>query len=226
MRQWFAALMLLSAGSVSAEENVMLVLDASGSMWGQIDGKAKIEIAREAVDQLAVNWKPENRLGLVAYGHRRKGDCGDIETLIPVGAADPKAVIAAVEAITPKGKTPLTAAVKQAAEQLRYTEDAATVILISDGLETCDADPCTVATSLAESGVAFRTHVIGFDLKKKEQEALRCLAENTGGVFIAAPIVLGFEGLDALYYWANGAAVLVVCSLHKPESAASQAIAA
>ena len=47
-----------------------------------------------------------------------------------------------------------------------------------------------------------------------------------GGVFIAAPIVLGFEGLDALYYWANGAAVLVVCSLHKPESASSQAIAA
>lgn len=47
-----------------------------------------------------------------------------------------------------------------------------------------------------------------------------------GVVFIAAPIVLGFEGLDALYYWANGAAVLVVCSLHKPESAASRAIAA
>lgn len=45
-----------------------------------------------------------------------------------------------------------------------------------------------------------------------------------GVAFIAAPIVLGFEGLDALYYWANGAAVLVVCSLHKPEPVAFRTI--
>lgn len=36
-------------------------------------------------------------------------------------------------------------------------------------------------------------------------------------VFIAAPFVLGFEGLDAIYYWVNGAAVLLVVSMHKPE---------
>lgn len=47
-----------------------------------------------------------------------------------------------------------------------------------------------------------------------------------GVVFIAAPIVLGFEGLDALYYWANGAAVLVVCSLHKSESNMQPAVRA
>lgn len=165
---------------------VMIVLDGSGSMWGQIDGTAKISIARDAIRELMANWDPNLELGLSSYGHRRKGDCADIETLIPVGKSDPKAVIAAVDAIKPKGKTPLTDAVRRAAEELRYTEDAATVILISDGLETCDADPCAVATILAEAGVAFRTHVIGFDLKKKEQEALRCLAENTGGRFIPA----------------------------------------
>ena len=36
-------------------------------------------------------------------------------------------------------------------------------------------------------------------------------------VFILAPIIFSFEGIDALYYWINGAAVLVVVSLHKPE---------
>jgi len=36
-------------------------------------------------------------------------------------------------------------------------------------------------------------------------------------VFIAAPFVFGFEGMDAYYYWINGIAVLIVVSLHKPE---------
>lgn len=40
-----------------------------------------------------------------------------------------------------------------------------------------------------------------------------------GVVFLAAPIVLGFAGLDAVYYWVNGAAVLFVVGLHKPTSA-------
>lgn len=40
-----------------------------------------------------------------------------------------------------------------------------------------------------------------------------------GVVFIAAPLALGFEGLDAIYYWVNAVAVLTVCSLHKPETA-------
>ena len=38
-----------------------------------------------------------------------------------------------------------------------------------------------------------------------------------GVVFLAAPFALGFSGLDAAYYWINGAAVVVVVSLHQPE---------
>lgn len=38
-------------------------------------------------------------------------------------------------------------------------------------------------------------------------------------VFIAAPFIFSFEGIDAYYYWINGGAVLTVVSLHKPELA-------
>ena len=41
-------------------------------------------------------------------------------------------------------------------------------------------------------------------------------------VFIAAPFIFSFEGLDAYYYWINGAAVLIVVGLHKPEAATEQ----
>lgn len=164
---------------------VMLVLDASGSMWGQIDERPKIEIAREVLGDLLSLWDSSHQVGLTAYGHRRKGDCDDIETLVPVGGtAD--AIRNAADTLNPKGKTPISASVIRAAEALSYTEDAATVILISDGAETCDADPCAVGRALEEKGVDFTAHVVGFDVDESEQSGLRCLAEATGGVFLAA----------------------------------------
>ena len=107
-----------------ADKQVMLVLDASGSMWGQIDGKPKITIARDVVDGMLADWNADSQLGLVTYGHRRKGDCSDIETLIPVSDLDVTAFNQAVANLNPKGKTPMTEAVRQAAAQLKHTENA------------------------------------------------------------------------------------------------------
>lgn len=174
--------------SAAADSNarIMIVLDASGSMWGQIAGKAKIEIARSVISELLDDWDNDVQLGLTVYGHRRKGDCSDIEILIPAGEATGEAVRNAVHAVQPKGKTPLSDAVRRAAEHLRYTEDRAAVVLISDGKETCGADPCAVGAELAMSGADFTAHVIGFAVEKIEQEGLRCLAGNTGGLFLTA----------------------------------------
>ncbi len=196
----FAALAWLAAGPAQAagspQSKVIIVLDASGSMWGQIDGKAKIVIAREVIRELVKDWDPNIHLGLTAYGHRRKGDCKDIQTLIPVGPLDAKSVIGAVNRLKPKGKTPLSLAVKRAAEELKYTEEKATVILITDGKETCRLDPCALGTQLEEAGVDFTTHVIGFNVSQAEQAGLRCLAKNTGGEFLAAENASGLH--DAL----------------------------
>jgi Ca-activated chloride channel family protein len=164
----------------------ILVLDASGSMWGKVKGRTKVEIARESIARLMKAWDPEIELGLIAYGHRRKGDCGDIELVLPVARHRPEDVVKAVSRLNARGKTPLSAAVKKAAETLGYSKERATVILISDGIETCGMDPCAVAEELERVGVAFTAHVIGFDLKKEELADLQCLAEGTGGMFIEA----------------------------------------
>lgn len=169
-----------------AAGKVMIVMDASGSMWGQIQGEAKIVIARRVIHDLLKNWDPRIELGLAAYGHRRKGDCKDIEVLVPVGKGTQEAVLEAVDRLKPIGKTPLSDAVQMAAESLKYTEDRVTVILVSDGKETCKADPCLLGKELKEKGVDFTAHVIGFDVKKDEEEGLRCLAKNTGGLYVQA----------------------------------------
>ncbi len=165
---------------------VMIILDASGSMWGQVDGKPKIQIAREVLKDLVPEFGADIHLGLSAYGHRRKGDCEDIEILIPIGPKNANAIIKKVNAINPKGKTPLSEATRRAAEALKYTEERAIVLLISDGIETCGVDPCEVGAELAMNGIDFITHVISFDVKKEDQIGLRCLAENTGGLFLNA----------------------------------------
>jgi len=165
---------------------MVLVLDASGSMWGQIKGRAKIDIAKTVMAEIIDAIPPDFQTGLTVYGHRSKADCKDIEMVIPVGPHNAAAMKARVKAISPKGKTPLSEAVRQAAQALRFTEERATVILVSDGLETCDVDPCALAAELAGSGADFTVHVIGFDISQEDQGRLRCLADKTGGLFLAA----------------------------------------
>ncbi|MGI9450950.1 MAG: vWA domain-containing protein, partial [Geminicoccaceae bacterium] len=169
-----------------SSERAILVLDASGSMWGQIDGTPKIAIARDVIQGLLGDWSSKVELGLTAYGHREKGNCADIETLAPVGPVNAQSMMAAIEGLNPKGKTPLTAAVRQAAETLKYTEEKATVILVSDGEETCDLDPCEIGRVLENTGVDFTAHIISFDVPEEDTAGLRCLASETGGVFLEA----------------------------------------
>ncbi len=165
----------------------MLILDASGSMWGQIQGRTKIEIAREAVGSMLKTWPRNQQLGLMAYGHRSKGNCADIEVLKAPGVLDAIGMQKAVNALQPKGMTPITASVRMAAEQLKFSEHKATVILVSDGEETCNADPCALGAELEKLGVDFTAHVVGFDLPEgKARAQLQCLAKSTGGKYVEA----------------------------------------
>ena len=177
---------LLLPSVAMAEGKSIIVLDGSGSMWGQIDGRAKLEIAREALGQVLSGLPADTEIGLMAYGHRTKGDCNDIELIVPPAKGTAQAITDAANAMKFLGKTPLTEAVRQAAADLRSTEEKATVILITDGIETCNADPCALGTELEQSGVDFTAHVVGFGLTEEEGKAVACLAENTGGKYIQA----------------------------------------
>ncbi len=123
----------------------------------------------------------------MTYGHRRKGDCGDIEILKPVGKVDAAALMAQVNGISPKGMTPMTASVKMAAEQLKASEGVTSVILVSDGVETCRADPCSVAAELKKADVKLVVHTVGFDVQDRQAvKQLECMAAATGGLALSA----------------------------------------
>ena len=183
----FLFMLMLVPARAEEGARVILVLDASGSMRAKIDGKTKMEIAKEVVATVLSTWKPQDELGLVAYGHRQKGSCDDIEVLREPRLVNIDDYMSAVDALNPKGKTPMTAAVRMAAESLQYTEKKATVILVSDGIETCDPNPCAVAEELEKLGVELTVHTVGFGLDDKGAVVqLKCLAEKTGGTFSTA----------------------------------------
>ncbi|MGR3491989.1 MAG: vWA domain-containing protein [Shimia sp.] len=188
----------LGALAQDARRDVMVVLDMSGSMWGQVDGVAKVELARDAFAGLADDWRQADvAAGLIAYGHRRRGDCTDIEILAqPSDGAD---LAALANGLLPRGKTPLSEAVRAAADALRFTENAATVVLISDGVETCQADPCAVAADLERLGIDFTAHVVGFDIAEGDRAQLQCIAEETGGLYFDAADAGGLsDAMDAV----------------------------
>ena len=194
MRYMLGMAMVLALTTASmAADKAIIILDASGSMWGQIDGKPKLEIARESLRTVLKSMPADVELGFMAYGHREKGSCDDIELIVPPAAGTANAITTAADNLKFLGKTPLSAAVKQAAEALKYTEDKATVILITDGLETCNADPCALGKELEAAGIDFTAHVVGFGLTADEGKQVACLAENTGGKYIQADDANGLE---------------------------------
>lgn len=189
LRVLFSTLFIACASAAPAQENAntILVMDGSGSMWGQIDGINKIVIARDVVNDLLDTFPSNQNLGLTVYGHRERGNCADIETMVPPGRDTKAQIREAVTGINPRGKTPMTDAIIAAAKALRYTEERATVILVSDGIETCNPDPCGAARALEQAGINFTAHVIGFDVTDPAALAqMQCLAHETGGQFLTA----------------------------------------
>ncbi|HEY6631449.1 MAG TPA: VWA domain-containing protein [Rhizobiaceae bacterium] len=203
-----AALFVASTTAFAhAGDRAIIVLDASGSMWGQIEGRPKVDIARETLRTVLQSVPADTELGLMAYGHREKGSCSDIELVVPPAAGAASAITAAADTMRFQGKTPLTSAVRQAAEALRYADEKSTVILITDGVETCEADPCALGKELEATGVDFTAHVVGFGLTADEGREVACLAHNTGGKYLQASDAAGLrEALAATVAAPAGAA--------------------
>lgn len=190
-------LLLAAAGgrAVRAEEAAapapaVLVFDSSGSMAARLpDGRTKLDAARAIVVETLASWPTGGELGVIAYGHRRQADCDDIETILPLGPLSREAVTRALRPLMARGKTPLSRSLEAAARLL--PQGGGTIVLVSDGIETCDADPCAVAAALRAANATLVVHVVGFGVKTDEIDQLACIAEKGGGKFFDAKDAAG-----------------------------------
>lgn len=165
---------------------MMFILDGSGSMWGKAGDEVKISIARKVMTEIVPSLPPEVRLGLTAYGHNRKGDCNDIEVLLPPGSTDRQLLLDKVMGIKPKGKTPIEGSLRMVTGLIKEKEVETIIVLVSDGEETCDQDPCGAVQAMKQAGIRFILHVVGFDVSEEQEKQLSCLAKAGGGEYFTA----------------------------------------
>ena len=185
-----ASMSLSFASETRAEGNVLyFILDASGSMWERAGGKPRIVIAKETLSNLIEQTPAQIRSGVTVYGHRRKGDCSDIEEIVSLKNLDPMAKFRAQErisSINAMGKTPITDSIQQTVDRLKGEEGESTIVLISDGLESCGKDPCALTRKLKSAGINFVMHVVGFGLMDHQKKKLACIADAGEGTFFTA----------------------------------------
>jgi Ca-activated chloride channel family protein len=179
-----------------APSPILFIYDASGSMWGQLDGKTKKEIASEVLSTTVSNLPDNQNIGLMAYGHRKEGDCNDVEFLVNINNSTKSNVTKAVNGINPLGRTPLARSATMAINSLKESNTKATIILVTDGIESCDGNICDVVAKAKADGIDFKLHIVGFGLKEDETEQLKCAADAGGGNYYDATDASGLgEGL-------------------------------
>jgi Ca-activated chloride channel family protein len=211
-----AALMLVVAGlgAASAEEpdrgpcteDAMIVFDASGSMsgdgWGYGSESAgsvpRIDKVRKAMREILPSVTRLRRVGLITYGSGAWNQCSIRLEFKPIPSAADR-IMAAIDALRPAGRTPLTDAVAQAADVLDYRHKPGVIVVLTDGEETCGGSPCVMSEKLHAEADQLTINVIGLRVKNYawmgDQGILdaKCLAERNGGQYLPVDTLEGLR---------------------------------
>jgi Ca-activated chloride channel homolog len=190
-------------------EDAMIVFDASGSMsgngWGYGSETAgvvsRIDKVRATLAKILPKVTRFRRVGLITYGPGTWNQCNVRLDLKPAENAAQR-IMAAIDALVPAGKTPLTAAVAQAAEVLDFRAKPGLIVLLTDGEETCGGSPCTLGEELSSEAAELTVHIISLRVKgytwTGEQSVVeaKCLAERNRGLYLT--VETEDELMDAL----------------------------
>ncbi|WP_152427976.1 VWA domain-containing protein [Dietzia sp. UCD-THP] len=188
-------------GPAPGDGSVAIVIDASSSMLEADVGSTRLAAAQSAARELVDSLPEGARVGMLAYGteesdasDNRDAACRDVVTLAPVQPVDKAALTDRIDGLTARGYTPIGNALLAAAEELG-DEGERSIVLVSDGLDTCaPPDPCEVAGDLAGAGVDMTVHTVGFLVDDAARAQLECIAGATGGRFTEASDAASLSG--------------------------------
>ena len=193
MKRAAAFLLCLVLPALPARAKTLeLILDASGSMNANLPGgDTRLAAAKKAVAQVVAGLPADTQLAFRAYGHqspREKHDCQDTQLLVPFGPAGEVGakVDASARALTARGYTPITRVLELAAKDFAGKTGEKVIVLVSDGKETCDGDPCATAAALAAADIDLSIHAIGFEVDLAAKKQLQCIAQVARGTYTDA----------------------------------------
>ncbi|MCX6251537.1 MAG: VWA domain-containing protein [Bacteroidetes bacterium] len=153
---------------------ILFVFDASQSMIGKWQSDTKFNIATRLFSSILDSLKNMENLeiGLRLYGHQRlypPGDCKDTKLEVPLGKNNIERIKKVLKFFGPKGITPIAYSLLQAGNDFPPCDNCRNIIiLITDGLEECDGDPCLVSHELQKKGIFLKPFIIGIGKNFKE----------------------------------------------------------
>ena len=169
---------------------VEYIIDASDSMTGTLaDGSVKLAVAKDLLKEHIASFRPETNIGLRAYGHRVRfqheaESCQDIELIAAPRAGQLETIAAWLGDFQALGMTPLAASLQQAFGDFVFDPARInSVVVLSDGFETCGGDPCKLVETLKARGINFTVHVIGLNVDSAARDQLTCVARGGGGTY-------------------------------------------
>ncbi|HIP50072.1 MAG TPA: VWA domain-containing protein [Candidatus Pacebacteria bacterium] len=189
------------------KKNLVLIFDASGSMAAQIDGKRKIDIAKEAawkfIDQ--VDNEDNFALSIVVYGHKggnaqsqKSMSCAGIDEIYHLGNVDAEIAKSKLNKFDATGWTPIAGSFQKAKEILSdKPNDENFILLVSDGKEMCDGDPVATIAAIKSEGLNVKADVIGFDVGGTDEAQLKAIAEAGDGDYFSVSNAVDLENAFA-----------------------------
>lgn len=190
---WICLLMCLttlpSIGQQRTDKNIPLqrilfILDASNSMNGRWESGTKMTVATKLLSELmdSLQGAPNLELALRVYGHQHSflpvQNCEDTKLEIPFAKDNQTKIISKMKLIRPKGTTPIAQTLEKVAGDFpSCTNCRNVVILITDGIEECDGDPCKISQALQSQGIIVKPFVIGIGLDPMFMETFSCVGK-------------------------------------------------
>jgi Ca-activated chloride channel family protein len=163
---------------------ILFVFDGSQSMYGRWETGAKIDVAQRLMGQMLdslqdIQAAGNFQLALRVYGHQKPvppQDCSDTRLEVPFGKGNIYKIKRVLKSITPRGTTPIAGSLMKAANDFTPCEDCRNIIiLITDGVEACDGDPCIVSKRLQKEGIVLKPFVIGIGLDEDFKSSFECV---------------------------------------------------
>jgi Ca-activated chloride channel family protein len=204
IRTWLVLALCIGIGTVTAQRDraydpeltrILFVLDGSGSMNEDWGGSDKYQVSKRLLTHLidSINLaNPSIEFGLRVFGHqspKSAQDCKDSKLEVPFGPGNNKKIISFLDEVKPQGYTPIAYSLFQAAND--FPEDKRStnaIVLITDGLENCEGDPCAVAAILHKKRISLRPFVIGLGIGDEGKDAFDCV-----GTYFDASDARGFQ---------------------------------
>jgi len=185
---FFFCLALQAQSQVEEERppltRILFVFDGSQSMYGRWETGAKIDVAQRLMGQMldslqGIQEEGNFQLALRVYGHQKPvppQDCSDTRLEVPFSNGNIYKIKRVLKAIKPKGTTPIAGSLLKASDDFPPCKDCRNiVILITDGVEACDGDPCVVSKRLQQKGIILKPFVIGIGLDEDFKNSFECV---------------------------------------------------